>query len=365
MRDTTTTEKHHQTWPAGLHCRRSHAVDLDIDYAVKNWFRRGEVSVLYGPSNVGKSALVCHLGHCITTGERFFGARVRSGMFLHVAAESPGSILDRTSTYPVLPGEFPYLVKDQAVDLSDPAAVGDFIDLVAVISTDADQPITMIAIDTLAESIGDNDENNSAAMGGIARAARRIASTIGAHVMLVHHSGKDVERGARGSTALRGAVDTELRLSTGDDGVIVVTQDKQRTMRRSSPVQFRLDQVILGQDSDGDNRTIVRVLETQAPASPPPKQKNTGVRALDIALMTVLHNRQRSSNPLHRAFTTVEIFDALPPEVFTATTRESRLKAVNRALLVLADQKNPAITGESGKWKVREDSKSVPTEDPA
>jgi RecA-family ATPase len=51
---------------------RHHRPRLVWNYAAKSWLRRAETSVLFGPSNCGKSALVCHLGHCIVTGSNFF-----------------------------------------------------------------------------------------------------------------------------------------------------------------------------------------------------------------------------------------------------------------------------------------------------
>ena len=39
----------------------------------------------------------------------------------------------------------------------------------------------------------------------------------GAHLLIVHHTGKDETRGARGHTSLRAATDTEIEI-TGDTG---------------------------------------------------------------------------------------------------------------------------------------------------
>jgi hypothetical protein len=82
----------------------------------------------------------------------------------------------------------------------------------------------------------------------------RLRSALGCHVMVVHHSGKDTTKGARGSVALRGAVDTEIELAA-EGGVTSVTQRKQRDMPLGDPLAFSLRQIVVGQNGDGEDVT--------------------------------------------------------------------------------------------------------------
>ena len=53
----------------------------------------------------------------------------------------------------------------------------------------------------------------------------------GGHLMIVHHSGKDTSRGARGSSALRGACDTEIELEVDEgSGIRTALSTKQRDL---------------------------------------------------------------------------------------------------------------------------------------
>lgn len=61
-------------------------ISLDLPYVVKNTLLHGEMSVLYGPSNVGKSCLVVDLARAICTGEDWHGHRTRQGIVLYLAA---------------------------------------------------------------------------------------------------------------------------------------------------------------------------------------------------------------------------------------------------------------------------------------
>lgn len=65
--------------------------------------------------------------------------------------------------------------------------------------------------------------------------------------MIVHHSGKDKAKGARGHSLLRAATDTEIKI---DKQKVSIT--KQRDMDASKPLRFCLREINLGKDSDGD-----------------------------------------------------------------------------------------------------------------
>lgn len=83
--------------------------------------------------------------------------------------------------------------------------------------------------------------------------------------MLIHHSGKDSGRGARGHSALRGAIDTEIRLTRDDDsGVITADLTKQRDGPTGISFRCKLARVHLGYDSDGDavaSRTVMPLID--------------------------------------------------------------------------------------------------------
>ena len=70
----------------------------------------------------------------------------------------------------------------------------------------------MIVIDTLARSFVGKDENSATDMGMFVRNIDLIRERFDCTVLAVHHSGKDSDKGMRGSSALRGAVDSEFEI---------------------------------------------------------------------------------------------------------------------------------------------------------
>jgi RecA-family ATPase len=74
----------------------------------------------------------------------------------------------------------------------------------------------MIVLDTLSRVIAGGNENAPDDMGQLIGNCDRIRAEARAHVMLVHHTGKDEARGARGHSSLRAATDTEIEVSGGN-----------------------------------------------------------------------------------------------------------------------------------------------------
>ncbi|MGK7752169.1 MULTISPECIES: AAA family ATPase [unclassified Roseovarius] len=344
-----------QDIPEWENCIRSaadHSPSLEWNYAIKGWLLRNETSLLYGPSNVGKSALVCHIGNRIVTARPSFGARVKPGLVVHVAPEAPASVLDRIHSSDTTPAERQnYLVCGQALDLSNFKAVASFVEFLKGVMRDTGEDIVLIVFDTLARSIGLLDENCAASMTQVVQTAEWIAKSLNAHVMLVHHTGKDVDRGGRGSSALRAAVDTEICLKLGkSEGSVAVVQDKQRTQPKLASVHFRIEKTVLGLDEDGDERTTAHAVETSAPTfekAPNPKRAENGrAMAVRIALQTRGMLRELALAP----FKTADLAATLPPELFAGVAPENLNRTINRILGDLANADNPIVTGSGGVW---------------
>lgn len=220
---------------------------LDRPYVVKGWLDRGAVSVVYGEANVGKSFWAIDLAHHVHEGLPWAGCRVKGGPVLYIAAEG-GALFDnrlvaRRARFCMLRGPITLTGRNgEAAPLAE--AVRELAEVHG--------PFALIVIDTLARVMGAADENAAADIAGLMKAADVLREQTGAHVMFIHHSGKDVARGARGHSSLRAAVDTEIELTKDDSGVRQARATKQRDLPGGAEQEFELDVVELGKDSDGD-----------------------------------------------------------------------------------------------------------------
>ncbi|WP_372922986.1 AAA family ATPase [Roseovarius sp.] len=221
---------------------------IERDYCIKGWIDRGAMSVVYGEANVGKSFWAIDVAKHIHQGLPWNGARVRAGNVLYLAAEGGAMFDNRLSA-----AKARFMVTKGAVTLagrnSEAKPIGEVLDHLARVQ---DAPFALVVIDTLARVMGGADENAAPDVSSLIRSAEMIRDETGAHVMFVHHCGKDVARGARGHSSLRAAVDTEIELTQCDDGTRLARTTKQRDMPGGLEQSFTLEQVDLGRDSDGD-----------------------------------------------------------------------------------------------------------------
>jgi hypothetical protein len=208
--------------------------------------------VMYGDSNVGKTFVAMMLSYCVATGLPFAGRKVKERVVVYVAAEAGHSAERRIQALKMKFGRerFNVLLVPCPVDLLRPTAdTGPLIELVKEIATKYGE-VGMVVIDTLSRAMAGGNENGPEDMGAFVKNIDRIRVGCAATTLLIHHTGKDAAKGARGHSLLRAATDTEIEVA---DGVIRAT--KQRDMEMGKGVTFGLETVVLGKREDGKDVT--------------------------------------------------------------------------------------------------------------
>jgi hypothetical protein len=130
------------------------------------------------------------------------------------------------------------------------ADVGPLVELVRQIEAMHGHKVVKITLDTLSRVIAGGDENNSVDMGKLVHHFDAIRDATGAHIAVIHHTGKDKAKGARGHSLLRAATDTEIEIDAR-----TATVTKQRDMEGDVEVRFRLVPVRVGTDTRGKEVT--------------------------------------------------------------------------------------------------------------
>lgn len=160
--------------------------------------------------------------------------------------------------------DVPLAVKRAGLDLlKSTADLQHIVDLAGEVAKRA--PLRVIVIDTLSRVMAGGDENSAQDMTALIRNIDAIRAATGAHIVLVHHSGKDAAKGARGHSSLRAATDTEIEV-THEEGDRVATVTKQRDYQGGESFAFGLKSVELGQDQDGDEvvSCVVEMADSEA-----------------------------------------------------------------------------------------------------
>lgn len=236
---------------------------LSRNYLVKGWLGDGQMSVIYGPSNVGKSFFALDMAWHIAAGQEWNGHKVIGGSVLYLATEGGMGMHNRVVA---LSRQYPehkdvkLAVRPLPVNLLD----GD-VDMVVLeklcreVSRKHGQ-VKFIVVDTLSRSMAGGNENSPEDMTKFIGNCDKLREITSASLAVVHHSGKDKAAGARGHSSLRAATDTEIELDHDEaTGMRTARATKQRDMETGTLFSFKLNVIELGIDEDGDAVTTCTI----------------------------------------------------------------------------------------------------------
>lgn len=330
-------------------CQNILDVDLKIftDYAIKGMLHLGDVVTIYGQSNVGKSFVVLEILQHICKGQRLGNLRARKGSIVYLAAEAPTSIKRRAMALGLTREDGTLFVGEGKIDLLDANSIAQTIKYLKTL--DVSERLRVVVFDTFSLSIPDADENSATAMSQAISNAKRIALDLNVCVILVHHEGKDDSRGPRGSTAIKGGVDAELKLQRSDE-VVQLVGTKMRDGLLNEAIEFMIDGQDMGVDDDGDPVTVgrakfVRRSQTQALPKSSGKKADSVQISRSAAVETAINAIRKISGPGH-AIDAKEIISILPLGPFEGLNSESLKKTVRELIKKQTDNFNFAPSSE-------------------
>lgn len=229
--------------------------------------------VVYGESNSGKTFWTLDAALHVAAGLPWNRRRVEQGGVLYCILEGTRGFDNRVAAWreqhkAELPADFrvPFGAIPVAMDLRDPDA--DTAALIRTIKHTAKlmgAPVKLVVVDTLSRALAGGNENDSVEMGCLVKCIDLIRAATGAAVLLVHHSGKDAAKGARGHSLLRAAIDTEIEVKATEGGQRTATVCKQRELETGATFAFRLAPAVLGQNEHGEDVTTCTVAPDGSP----------------------------------------------------------------------------------------------------
>lgn len=233
-----------------------------VEWIIKGIFPQKSFGTIYGAPGKGKTFVSLDMALCVAHGLQWHGLDVVQGSVLYIAGEGMGGLPKRlkawTSQYAKNDPTPPFYAIAAGVNMRDPIDVNYIKSAI----DDLGQKFSLIVIDTVARAILGGDENDSMDMGLFVASCDAIKEHSGATVIGVHHSGKDEEKGMRGSTALLGAVDTVIQVSQEVEGIIVLKNEKQKDGEPFKDMVFKTAIIATGIDETSiiiepsDNQTV-------------------------------------------------------------------------------------------------------------
>lgn len=224
---------------------REHAPMLDPELHL----RTDSLALIYAKENVGKSAYILYrMARLASEGKHVY----------YVCGEGLSGVIDRLDgiiaahhlnsetlerCFHIVEESPQFMAREEIRELITEAQL-------------LDDPIALIVFDTLATATEGQNENAPEVMSAVTGGMRRIMRELNCAGILIHHSGKDTTRGARGHSSLGGAVDLRIEV-TGEEGSDLITLhcDKERYGARGWKLYYQLRGITL--DDYGDHTAVV------------------------------------------------------------------------------------------------------------
>lgn len=235
--------------------RGSEGFDVRQDYILKHFLAAQSLCSIYGPSGSYKSFLAVSWACHIAAGLPWAGRKVTPGAVLYVVGEGGVGVPRRIRAWEQVHGKQAnnlWLVNRPVFPVRE-SEVTEVILAARQVEAECGVPVRMVVIDTLARCFGGNDENDARDMGAFIEGCDVIKQKTGATVLVVHHSGKDEAKGARGSSSFRAALDTEFNVKREGDGkALILTCTKMKDAEEPERKAYDLRTAELYTDDDGE-----------------------------------------------------------------------------------------------------------------
>lgn len=315
-------------------------------WIIKGVLPEADLGVIYGQSGSGKSFAILDMMLSICRGEPWRGLKVRQGRVLYVAAEGGGGVSQRLKAYEqhhgVKIGKLPLGIIHDAPNLLLEEDVSELVK--AIVNAGSGD---IIVLDTLAQMTPGGNENSGEDMGLALSHCRAIRAATGSMVVLVHHSGKDQSKGARGWSGLRGATDVELEVTyEKGDPVRVLRVSKQKDGRDDMAWAFRLQEVPVGMDDDGEIESSMVVVEAEMQITEEPGKDKRKHGIWERQVMDFIATLEPTITSIQKNELVDMVAEIAPPP--EAGKRDYRKQNVIRALNSLSTGKDALLAIEHG-----------------
>jgi hypothetical protein len=233
------------------------AVPIAKDWLIKGVFARGESSAWFAPPGGMKSALLAEAAICVAAALDWHTFRNKGAVgVVYFALERADLVRRRLLAHCARLGlkHPPVAVVGAMVD---PKNAKKIIDTIKDAEEALGIPIGLAIFDTFAKLIaaGGGDENSAKDQGAVFASVQRVKNVTGVHVALIAHTGKDVERGMRGSNAALGDVDLMVEIRANGD-IRTATATKANDGPEGPLFSFTSEVHEFGHDEDGDPITV-------------------------------------------------------------------------------------------------------------
>ena len=232
-----------------------------VPYLIKSYMRKGGLGMIYGESGCGKSFTVIDMAASIATEEieSWHGHKINHGPVIIFAGEGADGLNARLACWcsqrNINPDSLRLEVIDEIfkLDCGNEDPEHNLDTTIAEIKAAYPEP-ALVIFDTV-NIFMKAEENSNTDVGRFCSACRKIIHECGCTVLVAHHTGLNTEakNRARGASALKGAMDFELRL-TKSGTLLTLSTTKIKDGKEQPDLLFNLRQHEIPEwfDEDGE-----------------------------------------------------------------------------------------------------------------
>lgn len=242
------------------------ALEIPEEALVEGLLDKHALSEVYGGSNTGKTFILLSLFAAVAAGEPWAGRATCQTLCIYFALEGGTGILKRGAALAAAAAgqgkDLPLYIVPAPLDLRNgDAGLKGMLEDIRAIEALSGMKCGLIGLDTMSRALAGGDENSSVDMGKLVQSFTAVQNATGAHLTIVHHTGKNEASGARGHSLMKGAVDTEIYIRRGArDEVGFIEATKQRDMELGDVFEFRLEDVWFGPNVAGEKVKSARAV---------------------------------------------------------------------------------------------------------
>jgi len=217
-----------------------------VEWVIDGIIPYDSVAVIYGAPGSGKSFIALDMALHIANNKKWHNLNCnKSGIVVYILGEGLNGFPERIKTwhnYHNVPNTSPfYIIPLNGVSYYKEENMIFLIRKLDKIRQITSFPISMIIIDTISKAAIGLEENSSADMSIFLSGYEKLRIEFGSTLLFLHHCGKNVYNGMRGSSALLGNVDTTIFM------------DKTKKADKNNPFDIKFKVV---KQKDGEEKIL-------------------------------------------------------------------------------------------------------------
>lgn len=238
------------------------------EYLIDDLIVEDGLTVVYGDPGTCKSFVGLDMSLRLAFGMDWHGTKTKPTGVLYIAGEGARGLGKRVKGWRrehALEGaEAPFLLLPVPVAMLQPDQRAKLLRTIDAAAQRAGFHIGLVVVDTVSRALAGAGENGADEMGAFVAVCDAIRIHIDGAVLGIHHSGKDKEKGMRGSSVLLGACDGTIRIEKQGE-IVTLKTEKQKDAEEAEPIYMRMKKVEWALGLEEEQSTLVP-FRSEAPA---------------------------------------------------------------------------------------------------